>query len=498
MEERLKNIFKIMYENNSTSNYLVFQADSNVSLLDYQTNMLLNNRVSGLLEFNINYMGKDMNCFYNVTSKCTLAGFLARKKFSRNEFLITLLNVVNNMCNLKNYLLYDSCLLLDEKFIYVEPENVEMYFVYLPFPGANNDIKGFFQKLLAELVKFKEEESDNYLQKILEAIKDELFNLTNLKLLLESLLGEDIKSNRFGKTDFEKEERPLPEKVISGKQVAGKLKEKPEIIKGNVRIPELPLSLKNKTKSNNEMLPEKPGKNIDLKNPDKTGFKIKIDKYLLILLIQPVFLIIFFLSAGSSFIKSSGDPKISIVILLGVFISLDVLVSRIIKQKDTAATKADSPGALQFIINKMQGNKPPSKAETAFQEDKRDIPDFSQVNTFRGETVVIKRNKAKGFPCLKEKDGDEIIELDKKSLIVGRMESFVDYVLKSSTIGKIHAELTKEDGEIYIMDCNSRNGTFINDNRIIPNTRQKVANKDVIRFANMEYVFYSSGTAAEV
>lgn len=488
MDERLKDIFKIMYENNSTSNYLVLKADSNVSLLDYQKNMLLNNRVSGLLEFNINYMGKDMNCFYNVTSKCTLAGFLARKKYTRNEFLITLLNVVNNMCNLKNFLLYDSCLLLDEKFIYVEPENAEIYFVYVPFPGANNDIKGFFQKLAAELVKFKEEESDNYLQKILEAIKDELFNLTNLKLLLESLLGEDMKNNRFGKAEFEKEDRPLPGKVVSVKHAEGKPKERSEVIKGNVRIPESPPLLKNKTKSGNELVEEKP----------RAGLKINTDKnLLLILLIQPVFIILFILSAGSSFMKSSGDPKISMAILFGIFVSIDVLVIRFIKQKNTAAATADSPGALQFINSRMRGNKTQSSTNEASQEKKRDMPEYSQGNIFSGETVVIRRNKTRGSPCLKEKDGDEIIELDKNSLIVGRMESFVDYKLKSSAIGKIHAELTKEDGEIYLLDCNSRNGTFINDSRIIPNTRQKVADKDIIRFANLEYVFYSSGTAAE-
>lgn len=43
-------------------------------------------------------------------------------------------------------------------------------------------------------MKFQDEYSDNYIQKILEVIKNDNFNVGNLKSLLENLLGEEIKN----------------------------------------------------------------------------------------------------------------------------------------------------------------------------------------------------------------------------------------------------------------------------------------------------------------
>ncbi|MHB8064884.1 MAG: FHA domain-containing protein, partial [Ruminiclostridium sp.] len=65
-------------------------------------------------------------------------------------------------------------------------------------------------------------------------------------------------------------------------------------------------------------------------------------------------------------------------------------------------------------------------------------------------------------------------------------------------IGKIHAEILQEGEDFYIVDCNSRNGTFLNDNRIAPNTKNKVNNNDLLRFANKDFVFFYSSSFNEV
>lgn len=494
--------FQVMYESNSSSNYLVLKFDPDVSLNDYQTNMLLNNRINGLLEFNINYAGNHMNCFYNITSKCTLAGFLSRKRFSRNELLITLRSVINNICCLNNFLLYDGSLLLDENYIFVEPENIEVYFVYLPLSNVKNDVKAFFQKLIVELVKFKDEKSDNYVQKILGAIKSELFSLQSFKTLIESLLGEEIRNDR--EMDGEKGEKTVPDKAIQEKSIPDKSKPKPALIKGNIRIPEISANSREKEKTDKKRA-EVQNSRTD-KNIAKSASRTKISKSVLaVLLLQPVFAAAFIFCAASDFIKSQGDSAAAKVLLPGIFISMDILVCRIMKERMGAAKtvepSGEPSGALQYILDRMRDKKSVNGPETAFpSHDKEggEIYPSTEACTYGGETVLIKRNKAKGVPCLKEKGGEELIELDGKSLIVGRMESFVDYTLKSSAIGKIHAELTEENGEIYLMDCNSRNGTYINDNRLIPNTRQKITHCDIVRFANTEFIFYDSGLLQEV
>jgi pSer/pThr/pTyr-binding forkhead associated (FHA) protein len=53
----------------------------------------------------------------------------------------------------------------------------------------------------------------------------------------------------------------------------------------------------------------------------------------------------------------------------------------------------------------------------------------------------------------------------------------------------VHAEIVQENGAFYISDCNSKNGTFVNDARILQNSRTQLKSGDIVRFANAEYVF---------
>ncbi len=539
MDRDFENDFEILFENNSTTNYLVLRAKENINILNYQVQMLLNNKIKGLLDFNINYIGGELNCFYNVTSKCALASFMSRKKFTRDEFLVMLLNIMNNICHIKNYLLYDYNILLDERYIYVQPEKMEVFFVYLPFNRSKNDYKTFLLKLVVEMARFCVEDSDNYLQRILEFIRNDLFSLGTLKTQLEILLGSDIKSMEVSQNTYFDNKKSLCDnntsdisveknrEIVSGKfldndadkffnRLTGKFTDKHseqrlkqrslDIKSKNVKIPAVHLTgdhtgntrppngidsnrhnLINKKKT--LMLPLKPGA---VKNLPALGF----------IFFQPVLLILYILTVTSGFVDAGGKKLETAIIALVIFVCIDVLVFRLNRDK-LRADKGDSvenvdkdAGAVSFITGKMRVVSQEQQAIIAEQENiKKQIPAPRPV--YHGETEIIRKPKIKARAYLKELEGETVIELDKKSILVGRMEGFVDTALKSSAVGKIHAELLSEEGDYFIVDCNSRNGTFINDKRIVPNSRIKVQNNDMVRFANKEFKFFSSALPGE-
>lgn len=567
MDRAFENDFEILFENNSTTNYLVLRAKENINILNYQVQMLLNNKIKGLLDFNINYIGGELNCFYNVTSKCSLASFLSRKKFTRDEFLVMLLNIMNNICHIKNYLLYDYNILLDERYIYVQPEEMEVFFVYLPFNRSKNDYKTFLLKLVVEMARFCAEDSDNYLQRILEFIRNDLFSLGTLKAQLEILLGSDIKSmevnqntsfdirkglcdnntsddsvkknreavsDKFLDNDADKffnrltgkftdkhseqqsEQRAISEgahKSYEKKSVKEKLvKSTKEPVQGldnkskNVKIPVIHLTgdhtgktrppngndinrqnLINKKKT--IMLPLKPG---EVKSLQALGF----------IFFQPVLLILYILTVTSGFVDAGGKKHETAIIALVIFACIDVLVFRLNRDR-LRADKGDSvenvdkdAGVVSFITGKMRVGSQEQQAIIAEQENiKKQNPTPRPV--YHGETEIIRKPKIKARAYLKEIEGETVIELNRKSILIGRMEGFVDTVLKSSAVGKIHAELLSEEGDYFIVDCNSRNGTFINDKRLVPNSRIKVQNNDMVRFANKEFKFFSTALPGE-
>ncbi len=510
MTQSIEKNFNFLYENDSTSNYLVLRTGIDKSIINYQVQMLLNNKPGGLLEFNINYTGEKINCFYNVTSKCTLASFMFRKRFTRDEFLITILNIINNIYQLKNYLLYDNNILLDENFIYIEPESIEVYFVYLPFIDCKNDIKDFFIRLIFKLVKFHDEYSDNYIQRILEVIKNDNFNLSNLKSLIENLLGEEIKKQPQKSLIIEDRKIEDSETIKNGLFKANKAqkereKVKPEnnkidifnadktkknksvITRGNVRIPNS-LNIK-KQEPQNIVKKSKHTMSEQDNEKDNQGKKMDIHMIAMILL-QPFLLFTAILTLNSSFVKMSDNPANTVIILILIFLAVDVLVLRIINEKRKKTDETGSCMPLQFITDKMKcKTKQKVKKLPPITNDKQEnqLPVLNE--NYNGETVIIRRSKLTEIPYLKEKDGEGVVEINKKSILIGRLESFVDYVINNSAIGKIHAEIIQEGEEFYIMDCNSRNGTFLNDNRILPNTKNRVSSNDLLRFANKEFIF---------
>ena len=524
--DSFKNDFKILYENDSTTNYLVLKTSIDKELFNYQAQMLLHNKLKGLLDFNMNRIGVEQNCFYNITSKCTLTAFLSRKYFTRDEFLKTILNIINNIYQLKNYLLYDNNILLEENFIYVEPDSIGIYFVYLPFRDCKSDIKSFFAKLIFQLVKFNDEYSDNYIQKILENIKSDIFSLNSFKTLIESLLCESIKNpakcaesskndvsnienskirkekafgSWFSTSKTEVEKCKNIENNVSNNMKTEKTKnimlteDEAKFQKGNFKIPNSYRVNKETTIKHDQF------EEIKSINDKERNDKSKTINWplLAVFLLQTFLIASFVLIINSKFVRLSDNPKTTAIILILIFLAFDVMIVRILNEKTKKdgglpllkkeIVAANSYKPLQ-IISSMMKSKTLLENEETLSNELEELQNDVDKN-YGGETVIIKKPKLSDNPYLKAIEGDEAIQISKNSILIGRMENFVDYIISSSAIGKIHAEILREGENFYVMDCNSKNGTFLNDNRILPNTKNSIKNNDTLRFANREYIF---------
>ncbi len=82
------------------------------------------------------------------------------------------------------------------------------------------------------------------------------------------------------------------------------------------------------------------------------------------------------------------------------------------------------------------------------------------------------------------------IPIDKKSFLIGRSKSLVDFAIPESlTVGRIHAEVVKESDDYYVVDINTKNGTFINGKRLQSQKKYKLNSGDEVRFGNEEAIF---------
>ena len=71
-------------------------------------------------------------------------------------------------------------------------------------------------------------------------------------------------------------------------------------------------------------------------------------------------------------------------------------------------------------------------------------------------------------------------ELTKPTSSIGRQPGN-DIVLQTSAVSRYHAQLEVAEGQVFLVDLGTVNGTFVNDSQIEPNSRVSLDDGDVIR-----------------
>lgn len=127
-------------------------------------------------------------------------------------------------------------------------------------------------------------------------------------------------------------------------------------------------------------------------------------------------------------------------------------------------------------------------SNTDYKKHNELVNDFSEFEN--SETVLL--NVMDTNPKLICVDDGCILEINRFPYLLGKMKACVNGIIQSENVSRIHAKIYSEDNEIFIEDMNSKNGTFLNGNRINPYEKVKLSSEDKISFANVEYIYKNS------
>ncbi len=81
------------------------------------------------------------------------------------------------------------------------------------------------------------------------------------------------------------------------------------------------------------------------------------------------------------------------------------------------------------------------------------------------------------------------IDVDKEVIKIGSRVEACDFVIESKAVSRVHAVVSLENEIYYIQDMESKNGTYINENILPPNTKAVLNVGDIVSFANISYRF---------
>ena len=77
------------------------------------------------------------------------------------------------------------------------------------------------------------------------------------------------------------------------------------------------------------------------------------------------------------------------------------------------------------------------------------------------------------------------VDIDRDELWIGRSpgSAVASHIGDYDNISRLHAVFLRKDGEVFVRDQGSMNGTFVNERRLEPQSPHRLSHGDVIRFA---------------
>lgn len=81
------------------------------------------------------------------------------------------------------------------------------------------------------------------------------------------------------------------------------------------------------------------------------------------------------------------------------------------------------------------------------------------------------------------------ILIDKMPFVIGSYSMGVDYCFKDRQISRFHASISEKEGEWYLKDLHSTNGTFVNDVKLESEQEIVIHNNDWVQFADLRFRF---------
>lgn len=124
------------------------------------------------------------------------------------------------------------------------------------------------------------------------------------------------------------------------------------------------------------------------------------------------------------------------------------------------------------------------------------VPTYSSDTIIEGETEIWDGGQSGMSSYLEYYENGMMsrIPLDKSSTLLGRLSGQVDFAVSNPKVGKVHAEIINQNGQIFIKDLSSKNGTYMNGStsRINSNVLHPLNVNDRFKLADSEFTLRQS------
>lgn len=465
----IADLFK--YEELNGKKYLVYEKQADDTLDKTTLSMLSNNEIEGIARFSSIMMDQNVIMRYNITDLIPMNDIFSAP-VKKQKLLSLLESIANTMICGDDYLLNMTSFVLDERFIYVNPENLKVFMIVLPVYREGERIELFLKKLLFD-VQYDQTEDCSYVASLMNLLGNDN------KFAIRSFRDEiaKFKKNTLSKHVVPKDKT---EDLISKKQdEPGRDKSdnmSAAAISGNVSA----------VMEHSQHTPEKE-ENIRIlfeqeEEPKKKGFFLKKEKK------DKKEKKHFWEKKKEKTTESDENEEFPEKSPFGgiAIPGMDLIGKIQAERKETESPLNQSEVSRQPIPIPVQHVEMTQKdvqhedfGETVYVDEDSEAPtEFEDINN-PGQKYVLYR-------CSTQ----ETFEIKGDVVRVGRSPSISEICITGNRgVGRIHAVLYVRDGQVYILDNNSKNKTFVDGKELKPDQPVMLLSGSKIRLGTEELEF---------
>ena len=512
---------EVKFHRDVNHNYMMLQSVETPDPDAYENRVILANRIRGLLPCRLLYLNGDTYYSFDITSMQSLEILRGRRILSGDGFSSFFYELIDVLCGLEEYLLdFDHLILTPDK-IYIDPSGGKIGLVY--FPSFRKDIRESLRELVEYLLTGTDPDDRRTTllgYRVYHALRKEELLLGELRGLLTESDSETAAPERPGKNRFYE------------KDVIGPFQQKyAEIHSGgdsDVTYSETYRSGSGPVTASYSKAEKVP--------------KLAVIVFLTVGLLSTAITYAFLHLGLGRILAEHSDLLIRIggacaVILLFAAAFHFAGKSRKMNTRDVGMPEEEFSGYdpecfsdaglreewedLSGEAGKFRKDPPveagkfrrdPPVEAGKFGKDPLGEPGESLKSPFREispgteheeDYTCLLRMERKGedpgasarlVPLRDDEDSDLTeITLFEGTVIIGKSGELSDRVIPRATVSRVHARIRFSEGACYIMDVNSRNGTFRN-GEILPGGEEvRISDGDEISFADAGYRFHMDG-----
>lgn len=455
----------------------------------YETGMLAKNQISGLLKMKIKYMdGVPVYC-YDITSRQPVSRLFESRPAGENQVRSFFLQLYETLDRMEAYLLGDGGILLDPELIYADPETFQMGFCVVP--GRKEDFNSqlsLFLQYLMKNIDHRDRECVVLTYGLYQTSMKDNYGMEDMMALLSKEEAKDLKTEKD---------------LLMERKGDGKTETRPEIKteKEDMAEESSLYGLENDAQEERELFSEE-------RTFANNGWSLW--KKLLLLFLTAV------MAAGGTWFLYGwsvlrkmwvyGAAGFGIAILGTVLLHMMRGKVRGLLPGKYGGTGVKEPeNSWQVFYEETeeaqnvekaekirQGSAPekipgyvPAREKTAERQQEKQTEELQE----ECQTMLLTVKEEPDHMLVSAGEENEDIAVGYVPFVIGKHTGLADYILNKSTVSRFHVRITEEDGQYFLTDLNSTNGTKVNGRLLAANEKVVLSQGDEVWIAEEKYLW---------